>query len=225
VETTQAIIKALMIKASKMAFYTDKDDQFFLDSALAFFEKEGVSKLSRPEAEELNIQDIFNSYAVEKNWLATPKTSMINIPIPYEALDHDEKSIGAHTISELITNHINSNFLSEKYIVSGRPDIFIGLKFNKFSYDIISEIAPGHLTTPIILLDSRMDRVFFFEYDLGINSYSRSKSLHSEYLGGIDDAKWTSFFNENFLTGISHNDHHIDLIKKYYTPIFAGVAI
>lgn len=206
-----------------MTFYTDVSKPFILDKALSFFERNGVAILTPEQAEELHVPEILDSVEVENNYLALPKRTMLNIPIPYEVLDHDDASINSSPLRDIITEHVNSVFLEEKYIISGRPDIFLALSFERFSYEILEEIAPGHLTTPMVLFDQSLKRIFFFEYDLAVNVYSRAPSLESERLGGKSDTEWTEYFNSHFLDGISYSETHISVINKYYAPVFEGV--
>lgn len=206
-----------------MTFYTEVGKPFILDAALSFFESNGVSILTPQQAEELHVSEILDSVGLENNYLALPKKSMLNIPIPYEVLDHDEALINSSRVRDIVTEHINSVFQDEKYIISGRPDIFLALSFKKFSYEILQEIAPGHLTTPIVLFDRCLNRAFFFEYDLAVNVYSRDPSLAGELLGGKSDIEWIEYFNGHFMEGISYNERHVSIINKYYASLFQGV--
>lgn len=206
-----------------MTFYTEVGEPFLIDDALSFFESNGVSLLTPQQAEELHVSEILDSAALGSNYLALPKKAMINIPIPYEVLDHDEALIGSSLIRDILTDHINSVLHEEKYIISGRPDIFLALSFKKFSYEILQEIAPGHLTTPIVLFDRSLKRAFFFEYDLAVNVYSRDPSLAGELLGGKGDMEWIEYFNRHFMDGISYNPRHVSIVNKYYVSLFQGV--
>ena len=208
-----------------MSFYTDASEPFLLESAKSYFLSNGIETIDYRNANLFNIDEVFDSVKIGKNYLALPKKAMVNVPVPYDPLCHDEYAIGGNSIEYIIEKHVNLFFRGKKFIFSGRPDIFLAIVFDTFSYQILSEIHSGHLTTPMIMTDTSKKRLMFFEYDLEINTYSRDLSVDRETLGGITDTEWLSYFNENYIKSISYNENHIDIINRYYAKIIDGIKI
>ncbi len=206
-----------------MTFYIDVTEPFLLEEAKLYFLDNKIGVLPFDAANSLGIDDLCDTVKNGRNYLALPKSDKLNIPIPYGPVHHDEYILDNTTIEKLVELHVSQFFLERKFLVSGRPDNFFAIEFSDFKYDILREVQYGNLTTPMILFDSSKLRCIFFEYDLEINTYSRDVSLSGEKLGGLPDDYWVRYFNENFLSSISYNKHHIGLINDYYRPVIRGL--
>ncbi|TPK69288.1 hypothetical protein FJ546_01395 [Mesorhizobium sp. B2-4-19] len=208
-----------------MSFYDVEQKQFILPEAEGFFAKNNVLLLDVDSANRIVPVDLFENVSVDGGVLCLPKRTMVNTPIPYDPLDHEEYKINSIPISIIVENYVNENFSERKYILSGRPDVFLALELSIFSYEILALIQSGHLTTPILLFDDSKKEVIFFEYDLEINTISRQRLYDSKLIGGKSGEFWVDYFNVNFLKSISYNQNHIDIINKYYGPLIDGLRI
>ncbi|MER8409372.1 hypothetical protein NKH16_32835 [Mesorhizobium sp. M1307] len=206
-----------------MGFFQKKMEAFLLDSARAHFDKNGIKLIQFDEANDIRVDELFSSYPLGEGYLCLPKADWVNTPIPYDPLFHDENFMNGDSLESIVERHVLSTFSNRKFIMSGRPDVFLAIEFGEFKYDILREIQSGHMTTPLILFDDKKNKGIFFEYDLEINTYSRESSLKEEVLGGIPDDIWIRYFNDNFLSGISYNKHHLDVINNYYRPVIPGL--
>lgn len=209
-----------------MSFYEKSCREPFLsEQGRCNLTKIGVRVIPVDEANPLVPTLLFDSVAVEGGILALPKADMINVPIPYEPLDHEEHNIDGISLERIVEDHVNKFFSDRKYLVSARRDVFLALEFNHFSYEILFDIQSGHLTTPLIMFDDSKDKAVFFEYDLAINTLSVKREYASELLFGKEPAFWVDYFNKNFLNGISYNENHIGIVRRYYGSIIKGLDV
>lgn len=208
-----------------MSFYLKDRPPFIEDEAMAFFASAGGSVVPFDVANRIAPVELFESGKGESGYLALPRKDRFNIPIPYDPASHHEYFIEGKAISSIILDYIDEALPSRKYLFSARPDIFLALSFEKFTYEIIWAISSGHLTTPLILFDDRRTDCVLFEYDLEINTVSRASAPVDARFAGRTAHFWIDYFNQNFLNSIAYNEHHIGLINKRYGPLFPGLHI
>ncbi|WP_428031731.1 hypothetical protein [Ancylobacter sp.] len=208
-----------------MSFYLKDGPPFIEDEAMAFFASSGVSVVPFDIANRLAPVELFESIEGESGYLALPRKERFNTPIPYNPAFHHKYSVQDKAISSLVLEYIESNLSSRKYLFSARPDICLAIYFQEFTYEIIREISPGHLTTPLILFDDRRADCILFECDLEINTVSRSSAPADAKFAGRSGGFWIHYFNDNFLKSIAYNEHHIGLINEFYGPLFPGLHI
>lgn len=208
-----------------MSFYLKDRPPFIEDEAMAFFASAGVSVVPFDAANRIAPVELFESIKGESGYLALPRKDRFNIPIPYDPTYHDQYFIEGKSISSIILDFIDKILSNRKYLFSARPDICLALSFEKFTYEIIRAISPGHLTTPLILFDDRRKDCVLFEYDLEINTVSRASAPADARFAGRSAHFWTDYFNQHFLNSIAYSEHHIGLINQRYGPLFPGLHI
>lgn len=73
----------------------------------------------------------------------------------------------------MVDDYINKNLRGEKYMFSASREYFLGMKLEKFSYDIIYSLYPFHINIPFILFDETYEFCANFHFDLYITGFSR----------------------------------------------------
>ncbi|TSE09301.1 hypothetical protein C1D09_016260, partial [Mesorhizobium intechi] len=108
-----------------------------------FFRERGIVALPLDEADELVPIDVFDTFNVKGGVLCVPRRERINIPIPYEPLDHEDHEIDGVPLDFIIESYVRQNFSGNMFLFSGRHDVFFAIKLPTFSYEVLFAIQSG----------------------------------------------------------------------------------
>lgn len=192
----------------------------------------GCKFLELDEANNIGHGKLFDTLSTSQEKLWTMKTALplapnkerINIPFPYDAIEHEDHKIGKNSISSIVENYINENFSEEKFLFSTIEENFIAISFSKFSYDILECIYSGNLTTPFVIFDENVNDCFIVDFELCINIMSLNNFASNEF-AEIEFSDILEYFRENFIECVTHgNQHHLNMINVNFVPRIEGLS-
>lgn len=184
---------------------------YFSENSLGKLDKEkieslGAKFLNEEETWKLPFQNLFEtliSYSDGEQVLnqSLPLPMWCNIAFPYELDEHEDIFIEDKTLEQIITQFINQNFNSEKFIFSGNSNSCITITIKEFKYEYFNIINKHNSNSSIILFDKNFNKAFIYTYRSSISIITQELEADKFILDGKSRKFWGDFFCKHYQAG------------------------